>query len=201
MFYQFSFSQTIISGFILLTFIFSPAIAHNIKTDKDVGATFHIEPNHNPRAGETNRAWFALTRQGGKQIPLAQCDCQLAVYAQGKAATNSPVLTPALKAISTEQYQGIPGADIVFPQPGIYELKISGSPKSGEDFQPFKLSYTVTVSSGTVLENTTVEELLSNKPNPTVIMPSVQDPRLQFLILAIATGVIISIVGLIIRKR
>lgn len=64
------------SNYLLLLFIFvnflfgiHPASAHKVKTTADVGATLHIEPNDTPRAGEVTRAWFALTRKGGKVIP------------------------------------------------------------------------------------------------------------------------------------
>jgi hypothetical protein len=111
-----------------------------------VGATFHLEPNHNPRAGETSNVWFALTRKGGQIIPLSQCNCQLKVYPQSSGQQKAKVLSPPLKAVSAEQYQGIPGADIVFPSAGVYELEISGTPKDGSQFRPFKLTYTVTVA-------------------------------------------------------
>ena len=128
-----------------LTCLATPVLAHNVKTSGDVGATFHIEPNHNPRAGETNQAWFALTRQGGEPIPLEQCECQLQVYSQ---SGEKPVLSPPLQPISVEQYEGIPGAQIIFPEAGIYQLEMSGTPKSGIIFQPFKLTYSVKVSPG-----------------------------------------------------
>lgn len=124
-----------------------PAVAHNIQTDGTVGATFHIEPNHNPRAGEPATAWFALTKSGGEPLPLAQCDCRLQVYNRAVNPT-TPILTPPLTAIAAEQYRDIPGAEIIFPQAGIYELEMSGSPKSDANFQPFSLTYSVTVSPG-----------------------------------------------------
>ena len=140
------FSITTRIGYIcVLTCLTNPVLAHNVKISGDVGATFHIEPNHNPRAGEANQAWFALTRQGGESISLEECECELQVYSQSQA---QPILSPPLQPISVEQYQGIPGAEIIFPEAGIYQLEISGAPKSGIDFQPFKLSYNVTVSPG-----------------------------------------------------
>jgi hypothetical protein len=115
-----------------------PAVAHNIQTDGTVGATFHIEPDHTPHAGEPATAWFALTTSGGEPLPLSQCDCRLAVY--DRAVNPSvPILTPPLKAIAAEQYRDIPGAEVIFPQAGIYELEISGSPKSDADFEAFSL--------------------------------------------------------------
>jgi hypothetical protein len=137
-----------IVAWILLLPLTTPALAHNIKVSGDVAATFHIEPNHNPKAGEPSQTWFALTHKGGTVIPLAQCDCKLAVHAEPHKEGEAPLLEPALKSFSTEQYQGIPSAEIIFPKSGEYELEISGKPKAGAKFQPFKLSYTVTVLTG-----------------------------------------------------
>jgi hypothetical protein len=138
----------ILSSLAILSFSIEPTLAHTIKTDGDVGATFHLEPNHNPRAGESSRVWFALTRRGGQPIPLSQCNCQLKISPQSSVQKEAKVINPPLKAISAEKYQGIPGADFVFPSAGIYELEISGTPKAGGQFQPFKLFYTVTVAPG-----------------------------------------------------
>ncbi len=123
------------------------AIAHNIQTDGTVGATFHIEPDHNPRAGEPSTAWFALTQSGGEPLLASQCDCQLQVYNRAENP-NTPILTPPIKAIVAEQYRDIPGAEVIFPQAGIYELEISGTPKAGATFEPFSMVYSVTVTPG-----------------------------------------------------
>ncbi len=149
-------------------FFMPPVLAHNVKTDADVGATFHIEPNHNPRAGEPTKAWFALTRAGGEIIPLAECDCQLAVYSQTAPEGEKPILEPTLEGITAEQYQGIPGADLVFPKAGSYELRLTGSSKSGDAFQPFQLSYTVNVSNGQVASPSPTEIASSPREAETV---------------------------------
>ncbi len=126
----------------ILTSLAIPVKAHTVKTAADVAATFHLEPDHNPKAGAPAQVWFALTRKGGTVIPLDQCDCQLAVYQQ---ASSKPILTPDLTAIDAERYQGIPSAEVIFPDPGSYRLEISGQPKPEADFSPFSLSYDVTV--------------------------------------------------------
>jgi hypothetical protein len=133
-------------GWLLLLTLTTPVLAHNIKISGNVAATFHIAPNHNPKTGEPSQAWFALTHKGGAIIPLAQCDCKLAVHAEPHQEGDVPLLKPVLKAISTERYQGIPSAEITFPKPGEYELEISGKPKASAQFQPFKLSYKVTAT-------------------------------------------------------
>ncbi|MBX9256016.1 hypothetical protein H1Q63_19100 [Desmonostoc muscorum CCALA 125] len=125
-----------------------PAAAHKVEVSGDVGGTLHIEPNDNPRAGETTQAWFALTRRGGKVIPLAQCNCQLAVYAEPYAQGEPALLEPALKPVAVERYQGIPGAELVFPKAGIYELQLNGKPASGARFKPFEFKFEVTVAAG-----------------------------------------------------
>ncbi|MHC5934396.1 hypothetical protein [Nostoc sp.] len=130
-----------------------PVAAHQVEVAADVGATLHIEPNDNPSAGEPSQAWFALTRRGGKVIPLSQCNCQLAVYAKPYAAGEPPLLEPALEPVAAERYQGVPGAEVVFPKPGIYELQLNGKPVSGARFKPFKLKFEVTVAGGST-ENT-----------------------------------------------
>ncbi|MHC5613798.1 MAG: hypothetical protein ACYTXA_23080 [Nostoc sp.] len=125
-----------------------PVAAHQVEVAADVGATLHIEPNDNPSAGEPSQTWFALTRRGGKVIPLAQCNCRLAVYAKPYAAGEPPLLEPALEPVAAERYKGIPGAEVVFPKPGIYELQLNGKPVSGARFKPFKLKFEVTVADG-----------------------------------------------------
>ncbi len=124
------------------------AQAHNVKTSNDVAALFHIEPDHNPKAGQSSRTWFTLTKKGGELIPLEKCNCKLEVYQEPHKEGSEPLLKPQLEAISAEQYQGIPGAEIVFPTAGIYELEISGTAKDEKNFEPFKFSYNVTVQSG-----------------------------------------------------
>jgi hypothetical protein len=124
-----------------------PTFAHEIKTSHDdVAATFHIEPNHQPRAGKPAKAWFALTRRGGALLPLTQCDCQLAVYQLPRAkGIGTPLMKPTLSSLNVEQYKGVPQAVMTFPKTGLYELELKGMPKAGATFKPFTLNYQVTV--------------------------------------------------------
>ncbi|WP_017748229.1 hypothetical protein [Scytonema hofmannii] len=136
---------------LLLFVLFLPnstAHAHKVKTAADVGATLHLEPNDNPRAGETTKTWFALTRRGGKVIPLTECNCQLAVYAEPYSQKEPPLLEPSLQPVRAEKYKGIPGSEIIFPRPGAYLLQLSGKPKNEGSFQPFELKFSVTVAAG-----------------------------------------------------
>jgi hypothetical protein len=155
-------------AWMLLLPLTTPGLAHNIRIAGDVAATFHIAPNHNPKTGEPSQAWFALTHKGGAIIPLAQCDCKLAVHVEPHQEGDPPLLTPVLKAISTERYQGIPSAEITFPKPGEYELELSGKPKASAQFQPFKLSYKVTATTGSSSSHQSSMHQDRGAPNPAV---------------------------------
>ena len=137
--YRYAYSFLILSAVVAI-----PAIAHNVEISNEVAATFHITPNHNPQVGKPTQAWFALTRRGGETIPLSKCNCALNVYAVPHTDGDKPIMQPQLSAIDVEKYRDIPGAEIVFPQAGAYQLVISGTAKDNT-FSPFELSYEVNV--------------------------------------------------------
>ena len=87
-------------GLLLLLTLASSAFAHQVQVADDVGGTLHIKPNDIPRAGEGSLAWFALTQKGGDIIPLTECDCNLAVYAQPYESGEPPIAQPELIAVS-----------------------------------------------------------------------------------------------------
>ncbi|WP_299414022.1 hypothetical protein [Acaryochloris sp. IP29b_bin.148] len=122
-----------------------PGQAHTVKASESVAVTFHLEPDHNPRAGEPAQVWFVLTQKGGNTVPRAQCNCTLQVSAEEDGQV---IAQPLLAAVSAEQYQNIPGAEITFPQPGAYQLTLQGQPQTGDAFQPFQFSFPVTVAKG-----------------------------------------------------
>lgn len=139
--------QILLSGLLFLSCFTTTVLAHNIQTSGEVGVTFHIEPDHSPIVGQKSQAWFALTRQGGKLITLSECDCELKVYLQsGNDYAKESVLNPPLVALSPEKFQNIPGANLVFPKPGIYQLKLTGKPLKKDNFTPFEVAYSVTVN-------------------------------------------------------
>ncbi|MEL6163435.1 MAG: hypothetical protein AAFR37_06620 [Cyanobacteria bacterium J06628_3] len=128
-----------------------------------MGSTLHIEPNDTPRAGETALTWFALTRKGGKVIPLEECDCKLAIYSEPRETTAAPIAQPNLEPVSAERYQGIPGANITFPKPGAYQLEFSGKPANDDSFKPFELKFDVTVAAGTNKATTNQQQTVEKK--------------------------------------
>jgi hypothetical protein len=121
----------------------APVLAHTVKVTGDVAAIFHVEPNHNPRAGQQALIWAALTKRGGQGIPLSQCNCQMAIYSSPRGS--QPIARLSLRSINAEQYRGAIAANATFPRAGRYEIELSGSPKAGASFQPFRLTYSVSV--------------------------------------------------------
>jgi len=174
-----SFYVLLLNAFVLLITNISHASAHTVEIAEDVGGTIHIEPNDTPRAGENSLAWIALTRKGGKVVPLQECNCQLAVYSKPLKPGTLPLLTPSLKPISAEKYQGIPGADITFPKPGAYVLQLTGKPQAGADFKPFELKFDVTVAAG-VAKPTPVQPAKQVQVAP--VSPTVEQSNNQYLI-------------------
>ncbi|KAI9131662.1 hypothetical protein [Acaryochloris sp. CCMEE 5410] len=169
-----------------------PSQAHTVKASDSVAVTFHLEPDHNPRAGDPAQVWFVLTQKGGSTIPLSQCNCHLQVIAEENGQT---IAQPPLTAVSAEQYQNIPGADVTFPKPGAYQLSIQGQPQTGDAFQPFQFSFPVTVAKGS-----------SPKPSPPVqsidtpLSSSKSDlPKVAWISISIGAG--LSFVMLVLRLR
>lgn len=138
---------SLIAGLLIGCLTMLPAQAHKTEISGDVAGTWHLEPNHSPKAGEPARVWVALTQQGGQVISLEQCDCTLAVYATNQPDA-APVVQPTLQAMSPERFQNIPGAEITFPALGKYRLVLTGRPRAGATFAPFELSYTTIVAGG-----------------------------------------------------
>jgi len=193
----------------------TPIYAHTVKVAEDVGGTLHIEPNDNPKAGVSSETWIALTRRGGKIIPLKDCNCQIEVYLKPRVNGSIPLLKPALKPISTSQYQGIPGADIVFPKAGNYEIQISGTSKANANFKAFKLTFPITVAAGKTVVTTAPSRKIvnsSNQNNQQNIQQSEQNnaansekkERINPAIPLIITGVSLAgvgVLGAVLQKR
>ncbi len=149
-----------------------PVLAHNVEVVGDVAGTWHIEPDHSPKAGEPAQVWIALTRQGGIILPLEQADCSLSLYNAPRTPGDQPILQPPLKAIAAEQYQGIPGATVTFPKTGLYQFNLDCRPKTAGDFQPFQMTYDVTVASGASVSTAVPPDLATPETTAVETTPS-----------------------------
>lgn len=167
-------------------------LAHTVKISADVGGTIHLEPNDSPRAGEVTQAWFLLTRKGGQVIPLKDCHCQLAVYAEPHVTGEPALIEPLLKPIQAERYQNIPGTEFIFPKPGAYQLQLSGTPVTVGSFQPFELKFLVTVATGKVVNTPQeVQNAISKQQGRTI---ELTQSLIWLGILLISGGIVIFLV-------
>ncbi|MGM3306223.1 hypothetical protein ACSQ6I_09610 [Anabaena sp. WFMT] len=170
------------------------ASAHTVKIAGDVGGTIHIEPNDNPRAGEPAQTWFALTRKGGKVLPLKECNCQLAIYAEPHTPGEPALLEPDLIPVQAERYQGIPGAEITFPKPGVYELQLKGKPVTEANFRPFELKFQVTVTAGkAVAAPQSVQNVAETNQQQSTAIEFIQ-PIIILAITLLSLGIVIFLV-------
>ncbi len=188
-------SLSLMSALALGSLAVLPAQAHKTEVSGDVAGTWHLEPNHSPKAGEPARVWVALTQQSGQVIPLEQCDCSLAVYATNQPGA-APVIQPTLQAISPEQFQNIPGADITFPAVGEYRIVLTGRPGAEATFAPFELSYTTVVAAGSATAPQTESTAPTAAPGNALDAPAAPEPNpssgswAQFIAIgAVALGV------------
>ncbi len=120
-----------------------PLQAHQVQTTDSVGATLHLEPDDNPRAGVETEVWFGLTQAGGVIIPLSDCLCSLEVLS---LPTLEVLATPELSPVDAERYEGIPGATVLFPRVGAYQLRLVGEPAAETSFDAFDLTFEVIVT-------------------------------------------------------
>ena len=180
----------VLSGLIFTTK--TQALAHTVKISEDVGGTVHLEPNDNPRAGEVTQTWFALTRKGGKVIPLKDCNCQLAIYAEPHVAGETALLEPPLKSIQAERYEDIPGAEITFPKPGAYQLQLSGKPVTEGSFKPFDLKFVVTVATGKAVDIPQPGQNVNENQQGTTI--GLAQPLIWLGILLLSGGILVFLV-------
>jgi hypothetical protein len=122
-----------------------PADAHELKANSQVGALMHIQPDDSPQAGKAAVTWFGLVKRGGESVPLANCDCRLSIY-NGKQAKGKVLFVPTLREGKIEEPVGTNTrlvADVTFPKAGEYTMVLSGKPKAGGHFDPFKLQWVV----------------------------------------------------------
>jgi len=125
---------------VLLLALGVPAVAsaHILKVDGHIGAVLHINPDDNPTAGSSTDFVISFTDDtGGFSLP--QCRCNVSILENGKTVTTQP-LAASSEAVSDNHY--------TFVKPGVYDMRLSGTPKAPEAFQPFTLDYEVRVTGG-----------------------------------------------------
>jgi hypothetical protein len=120
---------------VCLFFVVPSASAHVLKTDGNIGAILHINPDDNPVSGIPTD-YILYFDDITNRFALTHCDCRIIIQENGQTiATQALTVTTPLESDDT----------YTFPGPNVYTLVVSGQPKAGYQFQPFVLNYLVRV--------------------------------------------------------
>ncbi len=123
-------------------YLFSPknAEAHILKTDGNIGAVLHIDPEDDPIAGSQAGFFFEFKDKQNKFTPQ-NCDCTFSIAENGKEIFSQPLFqnsaNPSLDSASLF---------FTFSEKNVYQVKVVGKPNNPDVFQPFTLTYDVRVA-------------------------------------------------------
>ncbi len=114
----------------------SPASAHLLKIDRDIGVLMHIDPADAPIEREQATLFFDIKDRTGK-FAAERCDCRLQVIDRGKQIFSDRLSGQGLSA----------SAAFSFPAAGMYLVQVSGAPRQAA-FQSFHVAFDVRVERG-----------------------------------------------------
>ena len=139
-----------ISLILVLAFLVLPpwAYAHITKSDGPMSVMLHTDPDDEPIGG-TPTLFHVLFRTRDTNFSIENCDCLLYVgpYADKdllEKRGHQIAITPALKEKSGSRVYALP---YTFPdRKGVYAVIITGSPKEGSEFEPFRIEFSERVA-------------------------------------------------------
>ena len=134
------FSLLIILILFTLCVVAQPVSAHELKSDRDIGAVLHITPDDNPVSGRSTTYKLYFTDVSNR-FTLPKCNCSVSIQENGRDIATKQLTRTSLLA-STNSF--------TFPKADVFNLIVSGKPSTPGTFQSFSLSYLVRVESGTI---------------------------------------------------
>ena len=111
-----------------------PASAHFLKSDRDIGAVLHLDPEDDPIAGQDTPLFFDIKDTAGKFVSDG-CNCNVSVSQNG-TQLSAVAATPTSTGLS---------ADILFPTKDVYRLTLTGQPIDAGAFQSFSMTWDIRV--------------------------------------------------------
>jgi hypothetical protein len=117
-----------------------PVQAHVLKSDGSVGAVLHVNPEDDPIVGESSNFFFEFKDKKGKFKP-EDCDCQGKILRNGQE-----IYTTFLFQNNANPSLDNASFAFIFPEKDIYQVRVSGSPRTSESFEPFILTWDVRVA-------------------------------------------------------
>jgi hypothetical protein len=124
----------------IIALVPSVVFAHVLKSDGDIGAIIHIDPEDSPIVGQPATFFFEFKDKTNK-FTVPQCDCTVTIANRGQQVLSQP-LTSSNSSLNSPAFQ------YTFPEKSLYTVVVAGSPKAGANFQSFSLSYDIRVDRG-----------------------------------------------------
>ena len=116
------------------------ASAHVLKTDGNISAIMHIDPDDDPVANSVASFFFEFEDKSGKFTPK-ECNCVFSIAENGKQ-----IYSQDLFQNNSSPNLGSPSVFYSFPEKNVYQVKVVGNPIAPSGFQPFTLVYVVRVA-------------------------------------------------------
>ena len=117
-----------------------PVFAHVLKTDGSVGAVIHVDPDDEPHAGTQSTIFLEFHDRAG-EFSFEKCDCTLSIASGGKTVYSQNFKDLTLDGSSI-------GTSFVFPDSGVYKIKVDAEPQAGAKFKDFQLVFDMRVLPG-----------------------------------------------------
>ncbi len=125
--------------FFIFLFLTQSVEAHILKTDENIGAVLHIDPDDDPIAHEQSSFFFEFKDKENKFKP-ENCDCTFSITEDKKE-----IYSQSLFQNNTNPSLASASIFYTFPEKNIYQVTIIGKPTSPNAFQPFTLLYDIRV--------------------------------------------------------
>lgn len=144
---------------IISLFHHTPVSAHVLLTSGTIGATVHIEPEDDPYVGKPSNFYFEFKDKQNKFKPT-DCECKISITKDG-----TEIYSYDLFSNTSANDINSPVFQFTFPEKAVYNLKITGTPKSANSFNPFEINHTVRVSREAT-NNSTTDSNTNNNSSP-----------------------------------
>lgn len=128
--------------FLLLLIVGSfntPVYAHILLTDGSIGAVVHISPDDDPIVGENADFFFEFKDKDNRFLPQ-NCDCRYEIKNGDQVIASGDLFASATNpSLENASFS------LVFPERGIYNISITGTPKNSDEFNQFQLTDSIRI--------------------------------------------------------
>lgn len=119
--------------------------AHQTKTDGPISIQLHVEPNDEPKTGGPTVMY--IINDSEQAMSFADCDCMVSIVPS--AERGKPDRTESIELIAGEMLSAtVYKIEHTFTVPDVYAISLAGKPKTGANFEPFMIEFSVRVEEG-----------------------------------------------------